>query len=121
MKIKMEHLLRIEEAFLFFLSVYLFSHLGYRWWLFPLLLLLPDLGMLGYAVNSRIGAYIYNFVHHRAVAVSLYMAGGLAGIAVLQLIGIILFAHSAIDRVFHYGLKYPDRFKHTHLDTGGGA
>ncbi|TAG51385.1 MAG: DUF4260 family protein, partial [Runella slithyformis] len=30
-------------------------------------------------------------------------------------IGIILFAHSAMDRIAGYGLKYEDAFKHTHL------
>ncbi len=36
-------------------------------------------------------------------------------IEVMQLIGIILFSHAALDRVFGYGLKYADNFKNTHL------
>jgi len=32
----MRTLLRIEEAFLFLLSVFLFSRIGYAWWWFPL-------------------------------------------------------------------------------------
>jgi len=35
------------------------------------------------------------------------------------LVGIILFSHSAMDRVFGYGLKYPDSFKNTHLGKIG--
>jgi hypothetical protein len=111
----MKTLLRIEEAFLFLLSIFLFSRIGYAWWWFPLLLFAPDIGMLGYLLNPQVGAVIYNFIHHRGVAVLLYVLGVLLSINVLQLIGTILFAHSSLDRVFHFGLKYGDRFKHTHL------
>lgn len=116
----MKNLLRVEEAFLFALSVFLFSRLDYAWWWFPLLLFAPDLGMLGYLANSRVGAYLYNAIHHRGLAVSLYLAGALSPLPALQLAGLILFAHSSLDRVFDYGLKYPDAFGHTHLGHTGG-
>jgi hypothetical protein len=54
-------------------------------------------------------------IGYAAVAVILYVLGALLSIRVLQLIGSILFAHSSLDRVFHFGLKYGDRFAHTHL------
>jgi hypothetical protein len=111
----MKTLLRIEEAFLFLLSVFLFSRIGYAWWWFPLLLFAPDIGMLGYLINPKAGACLYNVIHHRAVAVTLYVLGALLSIDILQLAGAILFAHSSLDRVLHYGLKYGDRFAHTHL------
>jgi len=117
----MKTLIRIEEAFLFLLSIFLFSRIGYAWWWFPLLLFAPDVGMLGYLINPKAGAYLYNFIHHRAVAVILYVLGVLLSIGVLQLIGTMLFAHSSLDRAFHFGLKYPDRFKHTHLGEGESA
>lgn len=111
----MKNLIRLEEFALFGLSIFLFSLLDYSWWLFPLLLLMPDIGMLGYVVNPKVGAYVYNVVHHRGISVVFYITGGLIGQEILQLIGIILFAHSTIDRVFDFGLKYADNFKHTHL------
>ena len=111
-------MLKIEELFLFILSIYLFSQLGYSWWWFPALILVPDIGMVGYIINNDLGAKIYNAVHHRAVSIFLYIAGSMLSLPVIQLIGIILFAHSTIDRVFGYGLKYPDDFKHTHLSEG---
>ena len=112
----MRTLLRIEEAFLFLLSVFLFSRIGYAWWWFPLLLFAPDVGMLGYLLNPKAGAYVYNFIHHRALAVALYVLGALLSIRALQLAGTILLAHSSLDRVFQFGLKYGDRFAHTHLE-----
>lgn len=114
----MKNLIRLEEIALFGLSIYLFALLDYSWWWFPLLLLVPDIGMIGYAVNRKFGAYVYNFVHHRGIAISIYILGALASQSLMQLIGIILFAHSTIDRVFDYGLKYSDNFKHTHLSGG---
>ena len=73
----MKTLLRIEEAFLFLLSIFLFSRIGYAWWWFPLLLFAPDIGMLGYLAGPRAGAWLYNFIHHRALAVCLYVLGAL--------------------------------------------
>lgn len=111
----MKTLLRIEEISFFALSILLFSRLEYRWWWFPLLLMAPDIGMAGYLINTRIGAVVYNILHHRALSLSIYIAGSIRGISLLQLVGVMLFAHASLDRVFNYGLKYRDAFKHTHF------
>jgi len=37
--------------------------------------------------------------------------------ATIQLLGIILFGHSSIDRVLGYGLKIKEGFKFTHLGS----
>lgn len=37
------------------------------------------------------------------------------GVPLLSLIGIVMLAHSSLDRVLGYGLKYPDSFQRTHL------
>jgi hypothetical protein len=71
-----------------------------------------------------VGAWVYNFIHHRALALIYYAAGTLLGIPLLALAGVIIFAHSSLDRVLGYGLKFTDSFGHTHLgligkDSGG--
>ncbi|MCD4714632.1 MAG: DUF4260 domain-containing protein [Clostridiales bacterium] len=111
----MKNLIRLEEVMIFLLSAYLFSFLNYGWWLFLLLLFLPDLGMLGYAINANYGAIVYNIVHHRGLQLIVYFIGVVLDIRIIMLIGVIMFAHSSLDRVFNYGLKYKDDFKHTHL------
>ncbi len=111
----MKNLLRLEELALFVLAIYLFTELDYAWWVFPLLLLTPDLGAIGYLGGSRIGAATYNLTHHKGIAVVAYLAGALLGNQILQLIGVIMLAHSSIDRAVGYGLKYPDSSDHTHL------
>lgn len=99
------------------LSIYLFTHLHFAWWWFLVLFLLPDIGMLGYFVNTRVGAVTYNFLHHKGLAIALYLAGLQLANESLQLAGLVLFGHSSFDRMFGFGLKYPDAFKHTHLDV----
>lgn len=115
----MRNLITLEELFLFLFSIFLFARLDYDWWWYPALLLLPDLGMLGYLAGSRTGAVTYNLLHHKAVALVVYTAGSISGIPALQLAGLILFGHSSLDRVFGYGLKYTDSFQHTHLGRIG--
>ncbi len=99
----------------FILSMFLFSQLSYSWWWMLVLFLVPDLGMLGYVFGTEVGAIIYNVVHHRGVSITLYILGSVLGNEIILLIAIVLFSHSSLDRVFDYGLKYGDDFKHTHL------
>jgi hypothetical protein len=115
----MKTVIRLEELAFFLFSIYLFSRLAFPWWYFPALLLVPDLGMLGYLAGPRIGALIYNLVHHRALSLLIYVLGMLAASPVLALAGIVLFAHSSLDRVFGYGLKHADGFNSTHLGQIG--
>lgn len=104
---------------LFGLGIYLFSLLNYAWWWFPALLLVPDISMIGYAFGNRAGAWTYNIVHHRGVAVIVYLAGIYINNPALQLAGVILFSHSCFDRMLGYGLKYEKGFKFTHLGEIG--
>jgi hypothetical protein len=111
----MKTIIRLEELGFFLFSIYLFSMPGFPWWYFPLLLFVPDLSMAGYLTAPRFGAWVYNFVHHRAVCLLCFVAGAWLKIPVLSLVGVILFAHSSLDRVLGYGLKFTDAFSHTHL------
>ena len=117
----MKTLIRLEELGFFLFSIYLFSLLPYPWWFYPLLFFVPDLAMLGYLAGPRVGAIVYNFIHHRGLALIYYMAGVLLATPVLSLVGVIVFAHSSLDRVLGYGLKFPDGFAHTHLGQIGRA
>jgi len=113
----MRELLRIEELALAALAVFLFRFLGYAWWWLAVLFLAPDVSMIGYAAGPKVGAFTYNLVHHKAVAVAVYIAGYFASSHPVQLAGVVMLAHSSADRVLGYGLKYTDSFKHTHLGT----
>jgi len=105
----------MEEGFLMLLSIYLFTLLPFKWWLFPALILAPDIGILGYLLNNKAGAMIYNIFHHKGLAIFVYFAGIIFGNEMMQLAGIIILGHASLDRLLGFGLKYPDHFKHTHL------
>ena len=115
----MRNLLKLEEAFMFGLSIFLFSKLDYAWWWYPVLILAPDLSMVGYLMDTRLGAIIYNFIHHKALGISLFVLGVVLANQLLQLTGLILFGHSSMDRTLGYGLKYSDSFQNTHLGLIG--
>ncbi|MEM9680882.1 MAG: DUF4260 domain-containing protein, partial [Bacteroidota bacterium] len=89
------------------------------WWVFLVLFLAPDIGMIGYLINNKVGAVLYNLFHHKGLAIVLYLAGVYLSNDMLCLSGTILFAHSAFDRMLGYGLKMEKGFKFTHLGEIG--
>lgn len=111
----MKATLKLEELALFGLGIFAFNQLNFAWWWFLILLLTPDLGMFGYLINSKIGALTYNLFHHKGLAILIYFAGSYLANDIVQLAGVILFSHSAFDRIFGYGLKYASSFNDTHL------
>ncbi|QSW90942.1 DUF4260 domain-containing protein [Flavobacterium endoglycinae] len=115
----MKTVLKLEEAALFILGIFLFNRLNYEWWWFLALILAPDLSMIGYAFGNKAGAFLYNVFHHKGIALLIYAVGCYLNIEMVQLAGIILFSHAAMDRIFGYGLKYKKGFKYTHLGEIG--
>ena len=99
---------------IYFLSKY---NLGLSVWTWVILFFTPDIGMLGYLVNSRFGAVTYNLFHHKGIAIAVLGLGILINNDNLIAAGILLFAHSFFDRIWGYGLKFPDSFKNTHLGS----
>ena len=115
----MKRVIILEEIAMFGLALFAFASMDFSWWLFPALLLAPDISMIGYAAGNRFGAILYNIFHHKALAVCIFICGFYLQSNWIQLAGIILFAHSSMDRIFGYGLKYTDGFTHTHLGLIG--
>jgi hypothetical protein len=115
----MKDLIRLEEAAMFALSILLFNELPFAWWWFLVLILSPDIGMIGYAFGNKIGAFSYNLFHHKALAVLIYVVGWWLSNDYFLFAGLILFGHASMDRIFGYGLKYENGFKFTHLGEIG--
>jgi Domain of unknown function (DUF4260) len=108
-------LLRIEGATLFAASIAVFALQGQQWWLYPALLLVPDVFMLGYLRDTKLGAIFYNLGHSYPAAALVTVLGFSLGSPLAVAIGAIWFGHIGWDRMFGYGLKYGTSFKHTHL------
>lgn len=115
----MKNLLLLEEAAMFIACIYLLSVHEVPWWVYLILVLGPDIGMLGYIISGKVGAITYNLFHHKGIAIAIYGAGIYFQNDFMQIAGILLFGHSSMDRVFGYGLKYFTGFKHTHLGNVG--
>ena len=119
----MKTLLRLEELAQFLFVIMVLVMKGVAWWMYILLLLGPDIGMMGYLVNTRVGAICYNLTHHKGLGIVLMLIGLIAEVANMLtnvqsgffLVGLIIYGHSSMDRMLGYGLKYSDDFKHTHL------
>ncbi len=115
----MKTLIKLEEAAMFLLSICLLSRLPYAWWWWLVWILAPDLSMLAYLGGNKVGAIGYNFVHHKAVAIIVYLTGLYINTPALEYAGMILFGHSCMDRGMGYGLKYFSGFQDTHLGKIG--
>ena len=109
-------LLHLEGAAVIISTLFAYHWSHGSWLLFTLLFLVPDLSMIGYAINARAGAITYNALH---TYVGPLMLGGYslgAGQHFPLLLALVWIAHIGFDRMFGFGLKYPTRFKDTHLD-----
>ncbi len=117
----MKTLLQTEEVAQLLLGVLglYYQPIHFSAWLWIILFLSPDISMLGYLINTRIGAYGYNLFHHKLIAILIAIIGFYMHHDTMLLVGILLFAHSCFDRVWGYGLKYTDSFQHTHLGKIG--
>ena len=108
-------LLRLEGAVLFAGAVLAYANQGGTLLMFVVLFFAPDLSMLGYLVNARVGAALYNLVHTTALPALLLAVALAANLPGLLLVALIGLAHIGMDRFVGYGLKYATAFKDTHL------
>jgi hypothetical protein len=106
--------LRLEGAALAIGALAAYAAVGRSWWLVPLVLLVPDVTMLGYLGGPRPGSWLYNLGHSTPLPGVLVAIGWWQDRFVLAL-GLIWLTHIGLDRALGYGLKYSDHFQHTHL------
>jgi hypothetical protein len=114
-----KNILKLEELAMFALSAWALYFINAEWWYYLLLLLGPDISMIGYIGGNKMGAFMYNLFHHKGVAVVIFVIGLLLPDRIIEMTGIILFGHSSMDRMFGYGLKLNEGFKFTHLGLIG--
>ena len=108
-------LLRLEGLLEFAAAIALYAHLGGNGWLFAALLLTPDIAMLGYLGNPRVGAVCYNLAHTTTLPLTIAVIAFSTGATTFVLLALIWIAHIGMDRSLGYGFKSPERFRSTHL------
>lgn len=108
-------LIRVEYSIAFLLLLFIYWKLDFSLWLFFILLLVPDLTMVGYVMNKKIGSLIYNFGHTFIIPFLLLIVSFSISNEFVVMLALIWIAHILMDRCFGFGLKYEDTFKNTHL------
>jgi hypothetical protein len=68
-------LLHVEGAVVFALALLLYWRIDGNWLLFVVLVLAPDIGMVGYVRDTRFGAATYNLCHTYVAPLLLGAAG----------------------------------------------
>jgi len=112
-------LLRLEGAAVLAAATLVYVHLGQAWWIYAALFLVPDLSMLVYLANPRIGAACYNAVHTVTAPLALAGIGAGTGNTLVLAIAAVWLAHIGLDRMLGFGLKYATSFADTHLGLLG--
>jgi Domain of unknown function (DUF4260) len=108
-------LLHAEGAAVAIASIALYFNADYPWWLFVVLVLAPDLSMVGYAAGPTVGAAAYDLAHTYSLPVVLGAIGVVADAETAVQLSLIWLTHIGVDRALGYGLKYPGGFKDTHF------
>lgn len=111
--------LRLEGLVLLVATIVLFAGQHQRWWIYPALLLIPDIFMLGYFKDKTAGALLYNAGHSYLLPVLVIYSGWHRHHPLSIAIGLIWLGHIGWDRLLGYGLKYDSGFKDTHLGSIG--
>lgn len=109
--------LHLNGAALLIGSVFAYARGGHPWWLFALLILAPDLSMIGYLAGNRVGSIVYNAGHSLLIPLVLIAIAVLAETpsGIVTAIGLTWAAHIGMDRAVGFGYKYASGFKDTEI------
>ena len=115
MNLEPRRVLRAEGAVVFAVALWLFFDFGGPVWLLVVLILLPDLSMLGYMRGPEFGSLVYNLGHTYAFPLVIGAAAFVVDATLAVQIALIWAAHIGADRALGLGLKEPTDFADTHL------
>jgi hypothetical protein len=110
---------RLEGGVWLVLSLLIYWKLAGPWLWYILLILAPDLFMLGYVGGPRLGAAVYNLGHTWLLPGILAAVGIIGGTSFAVDVALIWFGHIGVDRMLGYGLKLPTSFQDAHLGRIG--
>jgi len=111
--------LRLDGLTVLAAALLLFATTHQPWWLVPVLILVPDVSMIGYLRDARVGAAVYNLGHTYALPAAMSLIGLVGHHPLTVALGLVWLGHIGLDRLAGYGLKYDTDFQHTHLGQPG--
>lgn len=97
----MKTILKLEELAMFLASIVLLYISNVSWWWYLLLILGPDISMLGYLAGNKVGALSYNLFHHKGIALLIFGLG-----LIIQLPGDIENKDWLINLVLFYSVMH---------------
>lgn len=109
----MSNLIRLENVCVFTAVVSVYFIFDFLLWIFLLSLLVPDISMVGYAVNKDIGSKVYNLGHTYVLSIIATLLYSVTNEETILQISLIWLAHISMDRTIGYGLKYALGFDKT--------
>lgn len=116
----MQQIVSLESVFVAVLvAVFYVSVGGYDWYWLILAFPIFDISMVGYAINTKMGAVTYNIGHSiigPAILSTIYV---FTDINWMLFVASLWLFHIFIDRALGYGLKHSTSFRHTHLGPIG--
>lgn len=118
---EVESLLRSEGLVGLVVGIVLYTRLEGSWLLFALLFLVPDISMIGYLRDQKIGAAAYNAIHTYLGPALLGAVAWWLGSVLIGQLAVIWMSHIGFDRMLGFGLKYPSGFGDTHLGMLKGS
>ena len=93
-----------------------------RWGLFAAFFLAPDVALIPYIWSKGlISANIYNLLHTYLLPLGLGLFAWTSGSAISGELALIWMAHISFDRLMGYGMKYPDDFRRTHIQSAASV
>ncbi|MDW8570038.1 DUF4260 domain-containing protein [Staphylococcus shinii] len=109
----MSNFIKLENIFVFLVTMIVYLMFGFSIWMFLLFLLVPDIFMVGYMINKEIGSKVYNVGHTYIVPILFVLLYLIFNEGLLLQIALVWLAHISMDRSFGFGLKYASDFNET--------
>ena len=119
MPLRPDVLLRLESLLALAVTLWLYhTQCPHHWLFFLAMVLVPDLSLLLYAAGPlRLAAACYNLAHSLALPLVVGLLGLLLGKQLPVQLALTWAAHIFLDRACGYGLKFPEAFQPTHIQS----
>jgi Domain of unknown function (DUF4260) len=112
-------LLRLEGLVALIVGCVAYQRLyPHHWGAFALLFLVPDISLLGYLrPANKASAAFYNLFHSYALPLALGVFAWDRGSVLGGQLALIWLSHISFDRCLGYGLKFPESFRYTQIQS----
>ena len=113
-----KNIIRVESLVVFLSTIFFYQTMQYKWIWFAILFFVPDIAIMFYMINKRVGSICYNIIHTYSIPIIGILINSLFfKMDFINIISLTFIAHISMDRFIGFGLKYPDDFKVTHIQN----